>query len=192
MDLPRAHMHDDPDNEVEKRFWGRCPLLAATSQFHFVPGGKVQKALHRVKYQGDKRTGKALGKLLGSELLQSERFSGLRSVLHVPLHPDKFKERGYDQAHLIGEGVSEAMGIPHFPDLLRRKRHTDTQTRKGRYDRWRNVSGAFTLRKRPHSFHSPTLLVDDVLTTGSTLEACAHVLLEAKMGPVAIATVATA
>jgi ComF family protein len=192
FDLPFARMHDETDNEVEMRFWGRCPLLAATAQFHFVPGGKVQHALHRLKYQGDKGTGKGLGKLLGWGLMESQRFRRMRCVLHVPLHPEKMKERGFDQARIIAQGVAETMGIPHYPNLIQRVSATSTQTRKGRYERWRNVSGAFRLGTIPGSFEGPALIVDDVLTTGSTLEACAQLLVRARLGPVAVAAVACA
>lgn len=192
FDLPFTRMHDEADNLLEARFWGRCPILAATSLFHFVPGGKVQKALHRMKYQGDRRTGKALGKLLGHALLYSERFARIKGVLHVPLHPDKLKERGFDQSRCIAEGVAMAMGVPHYPKLLKRVTATKTQTRKGRYERWKNVSRAFRIEEAPSSLQGPVLLVDDVLTTGATLEACAQRLIERDISPVAVATVACA
>ncbi len=192
FDLPFTRMHDEVDNPLEARFWGRCPILAATSLFHFVPGGKVQKALHRMKYHGDRRTGKDLGKLLGHALTLSERFRGMGAVLHVPLHPEKLQERGFDQSRCIAEGVSDAMGVPHYPKLLKRVTATGTQTRKGRYERWRNVSGAFRVGEVPRSFEGPVLIVDDVLTTGATLEACAHSLIERDLGPIAMATIACA
>ncbi|MFB6257314.1 MAG: ComF family protein [Flavobacteriales bacterium] len=184
-------MHDEPGNDLEKRFWGRCPLFAATALFHFVPGGKVQKALHRMKYEGDAGTGNALGKLLGHRLMGSERFRNLASVVHVPLHPDKLKERGFDQSELIAQGISTVMEIPHYPNLLHRVTATSTQTRRGRYERWRNVSGAFRAGAIPSSLKTPILLVDDVLTTGATLEACAHMLLRKGVEPVAVATIAS-
>lgn len=192
FDLPYTRMHDEPDNILEKRFWGKCPLMAATSLFHFVPGGKVQQALHRLKYQSDRRTGKALGKLLGHELKQSERFQSIRAVLHVPLHPDKLKSRGFDQSLLLAEGVAEAMEIEQHSEMLKRMDATETQTRKGRYERWLNVSQAFQLVDSSDRLEGPVLIVDDVLTTGSTLEACARSILREGKGPVAVATIACA
>lgn len=192
FDLPYTRMHDEGDNQLERRFWGKCPLLAATALFHFVPGGKVQNALYRVKYHADRETGIALGKLLGYELSRSQRFQGIRSLVHVPLHPEKLKSRGFDQASLIAEGVSWSLGVPHYPDLLQRVSATDSQTKRGRYERWKNVSGAFRLNPTAPSINPPVLIVDDVLTTGSTLEACAHLLLREGHGPVAVATIASA
>lgn len=192
FDLPFTRMHDEADNLLEARFWGRCPIYAATSLFHFVPGGKVQKALYRMKYHSDRRTGEDLGKLLGHTLLRSERFSRMAAIVHVPLHPDKLKERGFDQSRCIAEGAAAAMGIPHYPKLLKRVAATKSQTRKGRFERWQNVSSAFQIGEIPRSFQGPILLVDDVLTTGATLEACARRLMERDISPVAVATVACA
>lgn len=191
FELPYTRMHDEPENDVEERFWGRFPLYAGTALFRFVPGGRVQKALYRLKYEGHAETGRALGRLLGRELMDSERFRSIRSVLHVPLHPAKLEQRGFDQAGVIAEGLSESMGIPHRDRFIQRVKDTKSQTRKGRYERWANVSEAFRLSRSKEAPPAPILLVDDVLTTGSTLEACAKHLLENGHAPVAVATIAS-
>lgn len=191
LELPFTRIHDDPGNDVEERFWGRFPLYAGTALFRFIPGGRVQKALYRLKYQGEPEIGRTLGRILGNELSGSERFRTVRSVLHVPLHPDKLERRGYDQAACIAEGVAETMGIPHWDGFLKRIKDTRTQTRKGRYERWQNVSEAFWIPDGERGPEPPVLLVDDVLTTGSTLEACAQHLLRNGHAPVAVATVAS-
>jgi len=191
-DLPLTRFHDDPANPVERIFWGRVTLESATALMHFDKHGRVQRMLHRLKYKGDRTTGRALGRMLGDQLKDSPRFASVDTVLAVPLHPRKERERGYNQAEVLAEGLRESLGVGRSPANIRRSRHTASQTRKGRMDRWRNVKDAFELRNAEALRGRHVLLVDDVVTTGATLEGCATTLLAHGGARVSIATVAFA
>ncbi|MFN3528555.1 MAG: ComF family protein [Bacteroidia bacterium] len=177
--LPRTQFHDMYDNPLERLFWGRIDIAAVTSFLYFTKSGLTQRMLHRLKYKGAQQVGQKLGHLLGEELKQSHRFEGLEAVVPVPLHPKKERLRGYNQSMTIARGLGEALHIPALSDALVRHDFTETQTKKGRLERWENVSEAFGC---PHSQAingKKILLVDDVLTTGATLEACGRVLQQA-------------
>ncbi len=191
-DLPRTRFHDDPGNPVERVLWGRVPVDAATAFLHFDKHGRVQRMLHRLKYKGDRAIGVELGRLLGRELHASGRFADTEVVLPVPLHPRKERERGYNQSAVLAEGLREALGIVDGGHRLVRVVHTTSQTRKGRLDRWLNVKEAFALHDPEGLKGRRVLLVDDVVTTGATLEGCIRALRTAPDVQVRIATVAFA
>lgn len=176
--LPLTGYHSVPDNPAALRFAGRFPFEKASSYALFVQDGLLQHLLHRLKYKGRKEIGGALGRWMGEELKASGWSLQGMVVAPVPLHPRKEAGRGFNQSALIAEGMGEAMGLPVAVGLLRRRRSTESQTRKSREERLQNVQEAFGLgRQKPEARH--VLLVDDVLTTGATLEACALVLLKA-------------
>jgi ComF family protein len=192
-DLPRTRFHDDATNPVEQVFWGRVELASATALLYFDKRGSVQRLLHRLKYKGDREIGLELGRRLGSELKAASRFHTVDVVLAVPLHRRKERERGYNQSEVLAEGLREAMGIEPGPQRLERVVHTDSQTRKGRMDRWHNVKHAFQLSGPGSLEGRHVLLVDDVVTTGATLEGCVSTLQELVPGVrVSVATVAFA
>lgn len=164
------------DNPLERLFWGRIDIAAVTSFLYFTKSGITQRMLHRLKYKGAQQVGHKLGHLLGEELKQAKRFEGIEAVVPVPLHPKKERLRGYNQSMTIANGLSEALSIPAYADVLLRNDFTESQTKKGRLERWENVSEAFTCAKPIELAGKKLLLVDDVLTTGATLEACARVL----------------
>jgi len=174
--LPRTRWHDMPDNPLERLFWGRMDVKAVTSLLYFTKSGVTQQLLHKLKYKGMQQVGIKLGNILGQELKRSERFAGLDLVLPVPLHPKKEHLRGYNQSMLIARGLGEALEVPANGQLVVRPHFTETQTRKGRYERWENVSEAFVCPRPDLLQQKKVLLVDDVLTTGATLEACGQVL----------------
>lgn len=190
--IPRAAFRDPCDNPVAQIFWGRVNIEAATSLFRFEKGSRYQKLLHVLKYQGDHKMGIYLGKLLGNEIkavfpIQCDY------IVPVPLHPKKQKKRGYNQSEIISKGVSMTTGIPVRSDLLFRRGYTSSQTRKSRYERYENVEKVFCLDAgKLEGLACSILLIDDVVTTGSTLEACAAVLLEIPGIQVYVATVACA
>jgi ComF family protein len=190
-DLPRTHFHKDPDNEVARIFWGRVPVEHATAYFYFQKGGRVQKLMHNLKYRGEKEIGFELGKMMGNDLASS-LFNQVDIIIPVPLHKSKKQKRGYNQSELIAKGIADSMGKPVHTNILSRNIANSTQTRKHRYDRWTNVEGTFTLKNRDMLVGKHILLVDDIITTGATLEACASALLQVENSKVSIAAVAKA
>jgi ComF family protein len=130
-----------------------------------------------LKYKEEKELGPMLGRLFGQELADQSVFPEAEAIVAVPLHPTRLKKRGYNQGELIAEGLAEALGIPLLTGVLQRSRASDTQTRKSRYDRWKNVEDIIRIKDREAIAGKNILLVDDVLTTGSTMEACIHALI---------------
>ncbi len=192
LKMPRAGYIDDAENPVAQLFWGRTKVELAVSFFRFEKGSKYQKLLHLLKYKGDKRMGIFLGQLLGAELLGSE-FEQCDYILPVPLHPKKQKKRGFNQSEIIANGVSAVMGIPVETDFLYRDSDTDTQTRKSRFERFQNMENVFKINSLNIDIENcSVLLIDDVITTGSTLEACVETLLKQEGIKVYVATVACA
>ncbi len=174
--LPRTNFHLDGDNPVARLFWGREQIDHATAFLVFNKGSKVQHLIHQLKYKGIKEIGTYLGKLYGEILKDDIHYKNADFIIPVPLHKKKYMQRGYNQSELFGMGLSEPMHIPVDHSLLSRSTHTGTQTRKSRFDRYQNVHDIFIL-KNPHSFENKyLLLVDDVVTTGATLESCIHTL----------------
>jgi ComF family protein len=178
-------------NPLEQLFAGRYQAGAVTSFLFFTKSGMVQRSLHQLKYNGAKELGHYLGFNFGQELRTSYRFREVELVAPVPLHWEKLRLRGYNQSEWIAKGVGEAMGIQVVPNLLERVKATSTQTRKGRLERWENVAEAFAASKQLKT-GARVLLVDDVLTTGATLEACARALDAVTGRPSYLATLACA
>ncbi|MCF8224933.1 MAG: ComF family protein [Bacteroidales bacterium] len=192
LKMPRTNFVKDPENPVAQLFWGRTKLEGATSLMRFEKGSKYQSLIHGLKYRGEKRIGLFLGKLIGKELLPTS-FSDVDFIVPVPLHPKKEKKRGFNQSEVIASGIYEITGIPVRNNILFRKQHTETQTHKNRYQRWENMDGVFEISNENGVLHNKKiLLVDDVVTTGSTLEACAETLHRSGPSAIYIATIACA
>jgi len=189
--LPKSNYHNFEDNPVAKVFWGRVQLGFATAFYVFEKGSKYQKLIHKMKYKGQKEIGTELGKMFGEDL-KSTSFQSVDNLIPVPLHPKKLKKRGFNQAELIANGLGESMNKPIDIQSLTRIVANPTQTRKNRIERWQNVSGIFEV-KNPENMHNKhLLLVDDVLTTGATLEACVNAFSEIPGIKVSIAVLAYA
>ncbi|MFT3682991.1 MAG: ComF family protein [Ferruginibacter sp.] len=169
--LPHTNYALHTGNPVEKTFWGRIPLAAASSQFFFAKESLVQHLIHQLKYKGNTDIGNYLGLIMGQTLLNSGRFTTIDALVPLPLYPDKERKRGYNQAAIICKGMSEVMNIPIISNNLLRKRFTETQTKKHRMERWENVEGSFVVKNEAALKGKHILLVDDVVTTGATLEA---------------------
>lgn len=192
LKMPRTDYTDDPDNPVAQLFWGRVKLDGATSLFRFEKGSKYQPLLHLLKYKGQKRIGIFLGRMLGAEV-GCHPFRKADYIVPVPLHKKRQKKRGYNQSEIIAAGVSRVTGIPINTRIIQRDRDTDSQTEKSRFERWENMEHVFSLQKDATSLCGCSfLLIDDVVTTGSTLEACAETLLKIAGAKVYVATVACA
>lgn len=190
--LPRTAYHHIPDNETAMRFAGRVPVVRATSFAYFTDGGLLQHLLHELKYNNRKDIGVYLGKLFAYDLAQIKWQQNIDMIIPVPLHPEKEALRGYNQSTLLAEGMSAVWNIPVANDLLYRTRNTESQTQKTRAERIENMEGAFAVKSEASLAHKHVLLIDDVLTTGATLESCAHAILKVTGTQVSIATIGVA
>jgi ComF family protein len=190
--LPRTGFSQMDDNPVLGRFWGRVDVRYASALLYFVKEGQAQRLLHRLKYEGRRDVGHYLGRLLGEELLASPYLPPVDALVPAPLHPERERARGYNQAAVIAEGIAAALDRPLAAGALRRVAATRTQTRMARHERFGNVSDAFAVADPEALRGRHLLLVDDVITTGATVEACAHALLSLPGTTVSVAALALA
>lgn len=177
-DIPRTNLHLQPDNQIEQRFWGKVPVEKATSFFYFGKGSKYQHLLHKLKYKGHKEIGEVLGRYAASDLLESGIFNNIDIIIPVPLHPKKLQKRGYNQSEYIARGLSKVLNKPYDTVHLYRARENTTQTKKSVFERYQNTLGIFAIHQPEDLAGKHILVVDDVLTTGSTLENCINELLK--------------
>lgn len=192
MDMPRTNYHKEKDNLIERMFWGKIPLERATAYFFYRKGSDFRRILHQFKYGGRKELGATMGRFMAAELASTDFFKDIDVIIPVPLHPRKRRARGYNQSEWIARGVSQVVGIPVDVSSVVREKHTDTQTRKSVYERWENVDGIFRLHHPEYFTGKHVLIIDDVLTTGSTTTACADVFCEVAGIRISILTLAVA
>ncbi len=190
--LPKTHYHKQRDNPLARVFWGRVNLENVSACYFFKKGSKVQHLMHRFKYNGMDEIGVYLGKLYGSELREEESFRGIDMVMPVPLHPKKLRKRGYNQSEKFAEGLAISMEIVLETSVLIRTFSSETQTRKSRFSRWENVKEIFIVTDSEKIAGKHILLVDDVITTGATIEASASHLLETEGVRVSVVSLACA
>lgn len=188
IDLPHTNFAQHADNPIEKIFWGRIPLTAAYSEFYFAKAALIQHLVHQLKYKGNQAMGIYLGELMGKSMMDCNRFNNIDGLVPLPLYPDKERKRGYNQAEVICKGIAAKMNIPILNDILIRQRFTETQTKKHRTERWENVADSFVLLNDSFLIGKNLLLVDDVVTTGATLEASGNTLLKIDGVQLSIAT----
>ena len=196
--MPFTHFWSVQDNPAEKVFWGRCRVERVYSLFYYT--NNWRKPIHLLKYNGHTPIGKYLGRMLGKKISLPDKSAHFDYIIPVPLHWRKLLSRGYNQSEVIACGIKEGLSgretdiAPQIlPNLLCRKRFAASQTSKEREQRWRSVKDAYALNRycrRVPGRGSHILLVDDVLTTGATLEACAAILVEELGCRVSIATLA--
>lgn len=171
-EFPKTDFHHIKENKVVQTFKGRCLFQKASSWLYFTKGGKVQSMMHALKYRGRTDIGHKLGTMLARELSQSDFFADIDLLVPVPLHPKKFKKRGYNQSAILALAISEITNIPISENNLTRTHFNQTQTRKSRFSRWLNVKTIFDIGEPEKFQNRHLLLIDDVVTTGSTIEAC--------------------
>lgn len=191
-DLPVTNFHNEYNNKVAQLFWGRVNITHATAYFPYKKGSKYQQIIHAIKYRGMKEFGFEIGKRFGFELKETSNFRTVDLLVPVPLHPRKQKIRGYNQSEWIARGIANILDLPVITNNLIRKVHTSTQTKKNRFERWQNVEEIFDIENPEFFTGKHILLIDDVVTTGATLEACAYNLLKIDDVNVSIATLAFA
>lgn len=185
--LPKTYFEGLPANPVEKGFWGRLPLAAATAHLYFTKASLVQFLMHQLKYRGRIELGLQLGQMMGESLAASGRFE-MEALVPLPLFPSRERKRGYNQSAILCTGISKVLKIPVLDQVICRPAATETQTRKNRVERWQNMEGKFLLTNETAIRDRKILLVDDVLTTGATLESCGMELLRASGVQLSIAT----
>lgn len=174
--LPRTNYHLRPFNPAEQLFTGKVEIEKATAFLHYEKGGKVQQLIYAIKYKGEKEAGFQLGRQTALALYEKGFFEGIDLLLPVPLHPQRQKKRGYNQAEWIARGIASVCLLPIENKALARIRKTNTQTHKNVFDRWTNVQNIFSVKSKEPLIGKHVLIIDDVLTTGATIGACASCL----------------
>lgn len=189
--MPETRFELHTNNPVEKIFWGRLPIESATAQFYFTKESLMQRLMHQFKYKGNKELGLQLGSIMGEQLADSGRFD-VDALVPLPLFPGKEKRRGFNQAAVLCEGIARKMQLPVLDNVVSRPQHTDTQTKKGRIERWKNIEGKFIITNPSAVHNKHVLLIDDVITTGATLEACGSEIVKEENVKLSIATLCVA
>jgi len=188
--LPYTKFETIAGNPVEKIFWGRMPVQQAASIFYFTKDSIIERLLYQLKYRGRREVGLYCGDLMGQALKRTDLFGEIELIIPLPLFSKKEHQRGFNQAALIAEGLSEILSVPISTELVERVEATETQTHKNRVERWQNMQGRFLLKNRSAIENKHILLVDDVVTTGATLESCGLELLKASNLRLSVLTLA--
>jgi ComF family protein len=189
-DLPHTGFATHAGNPVEKIFWGRIPITSGMSEFYFSKDSIIQNLIHEFKYRGNKSIGLYLGKSMGKSLINSNRFSDIDFLVPLPLFTAKEFKRGFNQSSILCSGIKELMNVPIITKNVIRIIHTETQTKKGRVQRWENVEKSFSVIDPSVFEEKHILLIDDVITTGATIEACGREILKTKGVRLSIASLA--
>ncbi|WP_159019003.1 ComF family protein [Algibacter sp. L3A6] len=191
-DLPVTNFHLDDSDAVKKVLYGRCKIEHGTALFRFEKKSLVQQLIHGLKYRGYQNIGFVLGNWLGGELQELEAYRDVDVVIPVPLHKKKLRSRGFNQVEKFGQQIAEALNAEYLDQVLVKISNNKSQTTKGRIARLINSDELFALEHRELIESKHILIVDDLITTGATLEACILILNQAKNIKISIATVAIA
>lgn len=175
--LPETGFFRQPDNPVEKAFFGRIRVENAAALYYFTKQSLVQELMVQLKYHQNKQAGLFLGRMMGYALKSEPRFADVDILVPLPLNPKKQFKRGYNQAEVICEGIREVWSKPLNSKVIQRKKFTDSQTTRNRLSRWQNMEAVFQVTEPDQLMNRHVLLVDDVITTGATLEACGQTLM---------------
>lgn len=192
LEMPKSYYHLQHDNPFYLKFRGRLPVKHVMTLFKFVKESRVQQVLHALKYKQQPELGEMLGRVYGKDLLDADYKNSFDLIVPVPLHSSRRRIRGYNQSEEFGKGLSQMLEVPCNDTYMMRSEKTETQTHKSKLSRWENVNRVFRV-VRPHTIEEKRiLLVDDVVTTGATLEACGEALLQAGCRALSIACIAAA
>jgi len=190
--LPRTNFHNDPQNKMARQLWGRFPFEQATAFVYFQKGNRVQNLMHQLKYNKKPEVGVRIGELYAWQLLRSEGWKKADLIIPIPLHPKRLKKRGYNQSEQISKGMAAVLKLPLSTQNLIRTENTESQTKKSRFARYENLKDAFIIKNSFELVQKHIILVDDVMTTGATMEACSIELLKIEGLKVSICTLAYA
>jgi len=190
QNLPETHFFEAPGNPIEKIFYGRLPIHAGAAAWYFHKNSALQALLFQLKYKSNEDVGLFIGKQMGALLAASERFATIDALVPVPLHPQALSKRGFNQAALICEGIGQVWHKPVLMGAIARTKHTNTQTKQSRTVRWENMENAFSIKDPTSMTGKHLLIIDDVITTGATIEACGKTLLSVKDVKLSVAAAA--
>jgi ComF family protein len=190
--IPRTDYHNIRENPVEQLFWGRCKIESAAAFSYYSKGSRIRNLIHNLKYKGIKEIGFELGRIYGLSLKSSAFTESIDIIIPVPLHPAKKRTRGFNQSEIIADGISAATGIKVNSMAVIRTVASSTQTKRTRYERWVNVEGIFSIADPELIRGRHILLIDDVITTGSTMESCINEMLGIEGVKVSVAAIAYA
>lgn len=192
LNLPKSNFHKGIQNPVASLFYGRVQLEFASSFYVFQKKGSIQKIMHAIKYKNNKDLAVLTGKWYAEDLKEHPIIKTANCVIPVPLHSKKLKQRGYNQSEEFAKGLADGLNIVLNTNVLIRSAFTQTQTRKSKYERWENVEDVFEIKDPESLKHHHVILVDDVITTGATIEACSVKLQEIEGIKVSVLSIAYA
>lgn len=190
--LPETQHHLTRENSVEKTLWGRIPFERAFSFLYFNQKGTTQKLLHELKYKGNEELAHFLGEMYANKIRKTVEYHGINAIVAIPLHKMKMAKRGYNQSLAFANGMAKQLPLENLSDYVSRKKNTDTQTKKSRIDRWDNVNSVFAIQNLQYFENKHILVVDDVITTGATIESCASEITKSVNCRISIASIAYA
>lgn len=190
LQLPETSFTGKHNNPVEKIFYGRIRIEHATALFYYSKDSMLQHLVTELKYHGNREIGLWIGRLMGQVFATSKSFTTIDAIVPLPLNPIREKKRGYNQAGLIAEGIQQVWSKPVITDALTRKVFTETQTHKDRITRWQTMQGVFEVTAADQLASKHILLIDDIVTTGATLESCGQSILNIPGTKLSIATTA--
>ncbi len=190
LDLPYINNNDCKENSISTVFNGRVPIVKAASFLSYTQTGKAKKIIHQLKYKGNQKIGHFIGKWFGEKLLNTGEFDTIDCIIPVPLHPKKLRQRGYNQLTTFGKSLETVLEIPYCDTVLKRVSSSKTQTLKKRLERFTNQDSKFTIENETLIQNKHVLLIDDVITTGATLEACCNELLKVAGVKISIVSIA--